>query len=226
MRKIWLSSKVWCSESFSFTALARLVPNGFSMMMRARSARPTSPRPRTTPARPRAARSDSGDGRRHRRARLPARPRSSRALRCPPTGRRRRAGRESSHSSSGTPWCENSSSAARANSRKPSSSRSSSDEPTMRHSGNRPACARWNMPGRSLRREIAGRAEQHHHVRAQRRDQIRVDVGGPGISAAPVTMSPTGTGPSSSASKGNSLSRRIDLTSRFETDRSTGVHGR
>ena len=34
MRKIWLSSNVACSVSFSSIALARSVPNGFSMMMR------------------------------------------------------------------------------------------------------------------------------------------------------------------------------------------------
>ena len=37
MRKIWLSSKYWCSMSFSATALARSVPNGFSMITRERS---------------------------------------------------------------------------------------------------------------------------------------------------------------------------------------------
>ena len=45
MRKIWLSSKVACSASFSRTALARSVPNGFSMMMRARSAKPDRAEP-------------------------------------------------------------------------------------------------------------------------------------------------------------------------------------
>ena len=40
MRKIWLSSKVACNASLSFTALARSVPNGFSMMMRARVGEP------------------------------------------------------------------------------------------------------------------------------------------------------------------------------------------
>ena len=104
-------------------------------------------------ARPRAERSGSAGARRRRRARLRARRRSSPAPRCPPTGTRRRgATRTSSQSSSGTPWCANSSSAPRANARKPSSSRSSSDVPTIRHSGSSPACARWNSPGRSLRR--------------------------------------------------------------------------
>ena len=34
MRKIWSSAKTSCSLAFSDTALARSVPNGFSMMMR------------------------------------------------------------------------------------------------------------------------------------------------------------------------------------------------
>ena len=38
IRKIWLSSKVACSVSLSAIAVARSVPNGFSMMMRDPSA--------------------------------------------------------------------------------------------------------------------------------------------------------------------------------------------
>ena len=37
MRKICSSSKTWCSMSLSATALARSVPNGFSMTTRDRS---------------------------------------------------------------------------------------------------------------------------------------------------------------------------------------------
>ncbi|CAG6852100.1 hypothetical protein PICSAR240_02677 [Mycobacterium avium subsp. paratuberculosis] len=37
MRKIWDSSKVWCTKSLSATALARSVPNGFSITTRDRS---------------------------------------------------------------------------------------------------------------------------------------------------------------------------------------------
>ena len=48
MRKIWLSSNVSCSAALSRLALARSVPNGFSMMMRLRSTRPASPSVRTT----------------------------------------------------------------------------------------------------------------------------------------------------------------------------------
>ena len=43
MRKIWLSSNVSCSAALSRRALARSVPNGFSMMIRARSTRSASP---------------------------------------------------------------------------------------------------------------------------------------------------------------------------------------
>ena len=43
MRKIWLSSNVACSVSLSSIALARSVPNGFSMMMRDPSASPVRP---------------------------------------------------------------------------------------------------------------------------------------------------------------------------------------
>ena len=48
MRKICSSAKVSCSDAFSSCALARSVPNGFSMMIRARSTRPASPSSRTT----------------------------------------------------------------------------------------------------------------------------------------------------------------------------------
>ena len=37
MRKIWSSSKYWCNMSLRATALARSVPNGFSMTTRDRS---------------------------------------------------------------------------------------------------------------------------------------------------------------------------------------------
>ena len=37
MRKTCSSSKIWCTASLSATALARSVPNGFSMMIRDRS---------------------------------------------------------------------------------------------------------------------------------------------------------------------------------------------
>ncbi len=42
MRKIWPSSKVSCSEALSSLAVARSVPNGFSMMIRDRSTSPAS----------------------------------------------------------------------------------------------------------------------------------------------------------------------------------------
>ena len=47
MRKICSSSNTSCSLAFSDTALARSVPNGFSMMMRERSTSPASPSSRT-----------------------------------------------------------------------------------------------------------------------------------------------------------------------------------
>ena len=47
MRKICSSSKTSCSFEFSETELARSVPKGFSMMMRARSTRLASPSMRT-----------------------------------------------------------------------------------------------------------------------------------------------------------------------------------
>ncbi len=40
--------KVSCSDAFSALALARFMPNGFSMMMRARFTNPASPNVRTT----------------------------------------------------------------------------------------------------------------------------------------------------------------------------------
>ena len=49
IRKICSSAKISCSEAFSARALARSVPNGFSMMMRDRSTSPASRRVRTTP---------------------------------------------------------------------------------------------------------------------------------------------------------------------------------
>ena len=42
IRKIWSSRKTSWSSAFSFWALARSVPNGFSMMIRLRSTRPAS----------------------------------------------------------------------------------------------------------------------------------------------------------------------------------------
>ena len=48
MRKICSSANVACSVALSALALRRSVPNGFSMMIRDRSARPASPRVRTT----------------------------------------------------------------------------------------------------------------------------------------------------------------------------------
>ena len=47
MRKIWSSANTSCSLAFSDSALARSVPNGFSMMMRERSTRPASASSRT-----------------------------------------------------------------------------------------------------------------------------------------------------------------------------------
>ncbi len=47
MRKICSSAKTSCSFAFSETALARSVPKGFSITMRARSTRPASPSRRT-----------------------------------------------------------------------------------------------------------------------------------------------------------------------------------
>ena len=53
-------------------------------------------------------------------------------------------------------------------SRNASSSRSSSDVPTIRHSGTSPAWNRWNRPGQQLAAsQIAGGSEQHDHVRLQ-----------------------------------------------------------
>ena len=42
MRKIWASSNVSCTKSLSAIALAKSVPNGFSMITRERSTRPAS----------------------------------------------------------------------------------------------------------------------------------------------------------------------------------------
>ncbi len=47
MRKICSSANTSCSFAFSDTALARSVPNGFSMIMRECSTRPASPSSRT-----------------------------------------------------------------------------------------------------------------------------------------------------------------------------------
>ena len=43
MRKICSSAKTSCTAALSSRALARSVPNGFSMITRARSASPASP---------------------------------------------------------------------------------------------------------------------------------------------------------------------------------------
>ena len=43
MRKIWSSANTSCTVSLSARADSRSVPNGFSMITRARSARPASP---------------------------------------------------------------------------------------------------------------------------------------------------------------------------------------
>ena len=47
MRKICSSANTSCSFALSCTALARSVPNGFSMMMREFCTRPASPSMRT-----------------------------------------------------------------------------------------------------------------------------------------------------------------------------------
>ena len=39
MRKTWSSSKCWCTTAFSLRALARSVPNGFSMITRRQAGR-------------------------------------------------------------------------------------------------------------------------------------------------------------------------------------------
>ena len=71
----------------------------------------------------------------------------------------------------------NSSHAASAKLRKPSSSRSSSEVPTIRQSGSSPARCRCSRPGQQLALgEVAGRAEQHDHVRLERRHQAGGDV--------------------------------------------------
>jgi len=44
IRKIWSSLKIECSRALSAFALARSVPNGFSMITRDRSTRSASPR--------------------------------------------------------------------------------------------------------------------------------------------------------------------------------------
>ena len=48
MRKIWLSSNTSWIEAFRATALARSVPNGFSMMMRESLTRSAASRVLTT----------------------------------------------------------------------------------------------------------------------------------------------------------------------------------
>ena len=48
MRNTWLSGKTAWTSALSVIALARSVPNGFSMMIRARSVRPASRAPATT----------------------------------------------------------------------------------------------------------------------------------------------------------------------------------
>ena len=131
------------------------------------------------PARPRAERSGSAGARRRRRARPRARRRSSPAPRCRPTGRRRRAAPRTRPSRRRARRGARTRRARRGRTRgNPSSSRSSSDVPTIRHSGSRPGLREVEQPGQELAAgEVAGGAEQHHHVRAQRRDQARVDVG-------------------------------------------------
>ena len=155
MRKIWLSSNVACSVSFSFTALARSVPNGFSMMMRARSASPTSPSCCTHLGRGRGRDAQvvqPGDVAAE--LVLELADDLGRARRCPPTGRRRRAAREKlvpvvvGHAVV-RELVERAAGVARG------SRRRRGRRATCRRSGTRaagPACARWNRPGRSLRR--------------------------------------------------------------------------
>ena len=48
IRNTWSSSNTSRTREFSSRALCRSVPKGFSMMTRARSVRPASPRVRTT----------------------------------------------------------------------------------------------------------------------------------------------------------------------------------
>ena len=50
MRKIWSSANVAWSDALSALALQRSVPNGFSMMIRDRSASPAWLSVRTTPS--------------------------------------------------------------------------------------------------------------------------------------------------------------------------------
>jgi len=47
MRKTWSSANTACNAAFRLRALARSVPNGFSMMTRDRSTSPASPSGRT-----------------------------------------------------------------------------------------------------------------------------------------------------------------------------------
>ncbi len=104
MRKICSSVNVECSDALSAVALRRSVPNGFSRMIRERSARPARPSVWTTRWPRSAARSGSAAGAECRRAALGLGDRRRQTVgdHCP--GRRGRAcARSASHSRVGEP---------------------------------------------------------------------------------------------------------------------------
>ena len=154
MRKICSSEKTSCSLLFSATALARSVPNGFSMMMRQRSTRPASASSLH--------RRQSG-ARRHAQIVQAAALAAERLLRRfdrrlervrrRPTAAHSRGSRQRRPNSRRSPSRLDASSASRAILRNPSASISSSETPMIRQPGMNPALHRWNSPGSSLRRE-------------------------------------------------------------------------
>ena len=181
MRKICSSANTSCSCAFSDTALARSVPNGFSMMMRQRSTRSgLGQQPHRRQGGARAARSDSARGGSRRRA--PARPRSTAALSAAGAGRQRHVveGRgEGGPVGLARPCGWRTDRAPRAASlRKPSASMSSSDTPMMRQPGMKPGAAEVEQARQQLApRQIAGRADEH--------DDLRDSAGRPARSSWP-----------------------------------------
>ena len=153
MRKTWFSGKAWWRRALRSRA-ARSVPKGFSMMMRARSASPAA-----------AEQGDGGERGRRRHAQVVQPPafaveaalgapdrRTAAPRRRRPAARSRGCRRRRTSRPPRSLRVPNSSSALRTFCLNPSASRSSSDTPTMRQPGMKPALARWNSPGSSLRR--------------------------------------------------------------------------
>ena len=181
MRKICSSAKTSCSDAFSALALARSMPNGFSMMI-------AGPVDQVGLAQ-HAHHLERGLGRDAQVVQAPA---HVAQLVLGLAHRRGQAGGAVALADEAELGRELvplvvARRVRRANSRTPPGPSAGSRRrrgrrarcPMIRHSGTRPASDRWSRPGQQLALgQVAAGPEQHDHVRVQRRHQRRADVGG------------------------------------------------